>query len=400
MSGGTGHLRDEVQWLNFNISVAISFQLTLILNQGLQRHVVVAGAIAGLVARFVPYLSTSNSQLTSLPTPRFVIAPLDVLKIRLQLHPYARNPPANPSAHPNQPHKPAARPPTTFKTLTTILQTEGVRALWKGNIPAELLYISYSALQFSTYRSLSRLLTPPTTPLPPRLIPPATLTTFLCGALAGAAATTATYPLDLLRTRFAAQTHAGGGDGGGRVYASLPQAVREIVVAEKGVQGLFRGLPAALAQIVPYMGLFFAGYEGLRPGIAAVLRSRDGARDDAAQLQDPSDNKRLPSPTADALAGTLASIMAKSAVFPLDTVRKRLQVQGPHRARWAGGAVPEYAAHGGGVLGVLKSILRVEGAAGLYRGLAVSLLKAAPASAVTMWTYERVLAGLRAVDGG
>jgi solute carrier family 25 thiamine pyrophosphate transporter 19 len=27
----------------------------------------------------------------------------------------------------------------------------------------------------------------------------------------------------------------------------------------------------------------------------------------------------------------------------------------------------------------------------LYRGLTVSLIKAAPASAVTMWTYERAL---------
>jgi solute carrier family 25 thiamine pyrophosphate transporter 19 len=35
--------------------------------------------------------------------------------------------------------------------------------------------------------------------------------------------------------------------------------------------------------------------------------------------------------------------------------------------------------------------VRKEGARGLYRGLTVSLLKAAPASAVTMWTYERAL---------
>ena len=44
-----------------------------------------------------------------------------------------------------------------------------------------------------------------------------------------------------------------------------------------------------------------------------------------------------------------------------------------------------------GVLGTLKMIIRKEGTIGLYRGLSVSLVKAAPASAITMWTYERAL---------
>jgi solute carrier family 25 thiamine pyrophosphate transporter 19 len=50
--------------------------------------------------------------------------------------------------------------------------------------------------------------------------------------------------------------------------------------------------------------------------------------------------------------------------------------------------IPEYY---GGAVGALRTIVRNEGARGLYRGLTVSLLKAAPASAVTMWTYERAL---------
>jgi solute carrier family 25 thiamine pyrophosphate transporter 19 len=34
----------------------------------------------------------------------------------------------------------------------------------------------------------------------------------------------------------------------------------------------------------------------------------------------------------------------------------------------------------------------------MYRGLTVSLLKAAPASAVTMWTYERAMGLMLAFD--
>jgi solute carrier family 25 thiamine pyrophosphate transporter 19 len=39
----------------------------------------------------------------------------------------------------------------------------------------------------------------------------------------------------------------------------------------------------------------------------------------------------------------------------------------------------------------MRMIFVAEGVRGLYRGLVVSLVKAAPASAVTMWTYERAL---------
>jgi solute carrier family 25 thiamine pyrophosphate transporter 19 len=39
----------------------------------------------------------------------------------------------------------------------------------------------------------------------------------------------------------------------------------------------------------------------------------------------------------------------------------------------------------------MAMIYRTHGVRGLYRGLTVSLFKAAPASAVTMWTYERAL---------
>lgn len=189
---------------------------------------------------------------------------------------------------------------------------------------------------------------------------PGTAKSFISGAVAGTAATTATYPLDLLRTRFAAQ-------GTERVYDSLIASVRDITRHE-GPAGFFRGLNAAIGQIVPYMGLFFALYEGFKPALATV---------------------ELPLESGDAAAGIAASVLSKTAVFPLDTIRKRLQVQGPTRSKYVGGArIPVYEQ---GVVNTMKMILRKEGAVGLYRGLSVSLIKAAPSSAVTMYAYERAL---------
>ena len=120
------------------------------------------------------------------------------------------------------------------------------------------------------------------------------------------------------------------------------------------------------------MGLFFSAYETLRPPLA--------------QLE-------LPLGSGDAATGILASVIAKTGVFPLDLIRKRLQVQGPARDRFAGGMVPVYDK---GVWRVGREILNKEGWRGLYRGLGVGLLKAAPASAVTMWTYERAMKELQA----
>lgn len=214
--------------------------------------------------------------------------------------------------------------------------------------------MTYGAIQFTTYTTCTSLLP---------AVPPA-MAAFVAGATAGATATAATYPLDLLRTRFAAQ-------GSDKVYSSFIGSIRDIARSE-GARGFFQGIGAGVGQVVPYMGFFFAAYESLRPVMAPF---------------------NLPFGSGDATAGVLASVMAKTGVFPLDVIRKRLQVQGPTRTRFVPGkgyrAVADYA--GLGVWGTGKTIIRKEGWKGLYRGLAVGLVKSAPASAVTMWTYERAL---------
>ena len=192
---------------------------------------------------------------------------------------------------------------------------------------------------------------------------PSPIEFFVSGAVSGATATTLTYPLDLLRTRFAAQgTH--------KVYQTLLGSIQEIAQTE-GTRGFFRGLSAGIVQIVPYMGLFFSTYESLRLTFTPLS---------------------LPYGSGDATAGVLASVLAKSGIFPLDLIRKRLQVQGPTRRRFAGGMVPFY---GKGVWKTGIEIISKEGWRGLYQGLGVSLVKAAPASAITMWTYEKALRTLQ-----
>lgn len=302
-----------------------------------------------------------QSLLTKHPPSRFIIAPLDVVKIRLQLQSHSLS---DPLTHTRARGGPIYK--GTIPTIKTILENEGITGLWKGNVPAELMYICYSAIQFTTYRSMTQLL---------RYIQeqqgiqiPGAAESFISGASAGAAATAATYPLDLLRTRFAAQ----GNDD--RVYTSLRRAIA-MIGRDEGPHGFFRGLTPALWQIVPFMGMFFSVYEALRHPLSQT---------------------NLPFGGGSAVAGTMASIIAKTGVFPLDTVRKRIQVQGPTRSRYVHKNIPDYGRLG--TVGMIRTILKNEGMRGLYRGLTVSLLKAAPASAVTVWTYERVLKALISLD--
>jgi solute carrier family 25 (mitochondrial thiamine pyrophosphate transporter), member 19 len=262
---------------------------------------------------------------------RFVIAPLDVVKIRLQLQPHSLSDPLSCDGIKGPIYK------GVFSTLRSIVRQEGFRALWKGNIPAEVMYVTYGGIQFTTYRTISQA----QGLLPVR--PPPSLESFISGAGAGAVATTVTYPLDLLRTRFAAQ-------GSERIYTGLFSSLRDISQHE-GPSGFFRGLSAAVGQIVPYMGLFFMSYEFLHQYIGG---------------------KTLPFGSGDATAGIFASIFAKTAVFPLDLVRKRLQVQGPTRARYIHTNIPEY---NRGVIRALAMIWSKEGYRGWYRGLTVSLIK-------------------------
>lgn len=216
-----------------------------------------------------------------------------------------------------------------------------------------MMYVCYAAAQFTTYRNTTLFLR---TAFPDRL--PDAAESFIAGATSGAVATSLTYPLDLLRTRFAAQ-------GRHRVYSSLRSAIWTIK-RDEGFRGFFRGIGPGLGQIVPFMGLFFVTYESLRLSLEGL---------------------HMPWGSGEATAGMMASIMSKTAVFPLDLVRKRIQVQGPSRSHYVYNHIPEYRT----ARGAIRTILLTEGIRGLYKGLPISLIKAAPASAVTVWTYERSL---------
>jgi len=85
------------------------------------------------------------------------------------------------------------------------------------------------------------------------------IASIVSGSFAGLCATVSTYPLDLLRTRFAAQQQH-------QVYRGLLHAGMHIVERE-GIGGLYTGMTPTLIGIVPLMAIQFGSYEAFKQAI-------------------------------------------------------------------------------------------------------------------------------------
>ncbi|KAL1919675.1 uncharacterized protein VTP21DRAFT_1606 [Calcarisporiella thermophila] len=322
--------------------------------------------------------STVTSQLTGTEialcgatagvVSRLVIAPLDVLKIRLQLQTH-RNGIDLAFAKRLRGEIDTRKYRGIIHGLRVIVREEGIRALWKGNLCALYLYLSYGAIQFSSYKGIESLLDQFSEK---HISISPTVKSFLCGAMAGSIATAGTYPFDLLRTRFAMQ-------GERKVYAGMMQAFKEIYKHE-GIGGFYRGVVPSIIQIMPYMGLMFGSYDAFKRGFLWLERNNMWPESFHSM--------------EDATCGALSGLISKLGVFPVDVIRKRLQIQGPTRSNYILPNLPRYSKS---MIRCMRQIVRREGVLALYKGVTPGLIKAVPTSAVTFAVFGAMKNLLEAV---
>jgi solute carrier family 25 phosphate transporter 23/24/25/41 len=141
-------------------------------------------------------------------------------------------------------------------TLRLIWREEGVKGYFKGNGTNVMRIVPYVAVQFAAYEEYKKLLG-----IPDDVREQSPLKRLVAGGLAGITSVTATYPLDLVRTRLSAQ-----GEGPDRKYRNVRHAFRTILKEEGGIWSgcLYRGISPTLCGIAPYVGLNFAVYETLK----------------------------------------------------------------------------------------------------------------------------------------
>jgi solute carrier family 25 thiamine pyrophosphate transporter 19 len=267
---------------------------------------------------------------------RLCIAPLDVVKIRFQTQ-----------------YQPLASQVTAkYRTLrgavVQIAREEGLKALWAGNMMAECLWITYAAVQFGCFYEMKKRKAD------------SMLSDGMCGAVAGMVATIVSYPLDLIRTRFASQ-------GVPKIYKNWMDVVRD-VHSSRGLAGLYTGLFPTLLLIAPSVAVQFATYEMLN---------------DMSKKYGHNKGEGKHSTVVSGVLGCASGAAAKISVYPLDTVKKRLQVLGMNRSLSYGPI-----AHYRGTRHALYRIVQEEGVCALYRGLSPAIMKTAPATGITFACFE------------
>ncbi|CDK25701.1 unnamed protein product [Kuraishia capsulata CBS 1993] len=277
-----------------------------------------AGAFSGMVARMVT-------------------APLDIVKIRLQLQ--------------DRPAKGQQALPVKYKgilnTIVTIAKEEGgVRSLWKGNVPAEIMYILYGATQFTAYSTFNTALT--SFENAHSLQVPSSFHSLMIGSLSGTVGTAISYPFDVMRTRFAFNRS--------KKFLSFFGTISYIARTE-GIRGFFGGISPSLLAMAVSSGSTFCAYEFLSE-----------ATDKHAELS-------FLSPFCGLIAGTFS----KTVVFPLDLIRKRMQLTNNDAK----------------MTSLIRAVYTREGVLGFYHGLSPALIKSAPTTAVSIWMYQLAVATIQ-----
>lgn len=241
-----------------------------------------------------------------------------------------------------------------FPTLSKMWQEEGWRGMFRGNGLNCIRVVPYSAVQFCTYTSVKRALSP-------------TLVNewqgkVLAGMAGGIVSVAVTYPMDLVRTRLSIQT--------AQISLNLKRADRktppgmghllvQMYKTEGGITSLYRGLVPTTLGIAPYVGINFASYEYFKDN---WLRGNS------------------------MLAGAISGGLAQSMTYPFDILRRRFQV----KTLSQGCLGYSY----NGTWDALSQIVANEGWRGLYKGYVPHVAKVVPSMAASFWTFETVKGAL------
>lgn len=251
-----------------------------------------------------------------------------------------------------------------MRSLHYILKNEGPLGLYKGNAASVIRAVPYAALHFMMYEHYRRWMT---VSFPLNI--PGSAVELLAGSLAGGTAIMCTYPLDLARTRLAQQVSIGSCQmssntlqqaGHLTAYKGMTDVVSQ-VYKENGLRGLYRGVVPTLYGMLPYAGLKFYIYAKLKSAM-------------------PSDQQNCVSTKL--ACGAVAGLVGQTVIYPLDVVRRQMQVQNLSSTGLVMGPHYRNTLHG------LVYIARMQGWRQMFSGLGINHMKLVPSVAVGFAAYD------------
>ncbi|KAL2829297.1 mitochondrial carrier domain-containing protein [Aspergillus cavernicola] len=196
---------------------------------------------------------------------------------------------------------------------------------------------------------------------------------FIAGGMAGAVSRTATAPLDRLKVYLIAKTEststaiseAKGGapiKAAGRASKTLVDAVKELWRAG-GIRSLFAGNGLNVVKVMPESAIKFGAYESAKRAFA--------------RLEGHNDPKRL-QPTSQFLSGGFGGMVAQCFVYPLDTLKFRMQCE-----------IVEGGLKGNRLIAATaRKVWNKNGMFGFFRGLPLGLIGMFPYAAIDLSTFE------------
>ncbi|XP_050438793.1 mitochondrial thiamine pyrophosphate carrier-like [Adelges cooleyi] len=277
--------------------------------------------------------------------------PFDVVKIRFQLQ-----------VEPISKKSIISKYKTIPQAMYLISKEEGLKALWKGHLPGQLLSITYGLTQFvmfeKTYKYSLEINRNTSTNYDAH---------FISGVIASTTASIISYPFDVMRTRLVAQKS-------NQLYTNMRHTATSIYQTE-GIVPFYRGLLPTLLLSSIQGGLVFTFY--------SVFTN--------LLLTNTSTNKSQKNDNLNGLkqftSGFLSGILSKTCVYPLDISKKRLQLQDFVESRNSFGE--KFVCKG--LVNCIRNTIMKESFFGLFKGLAPSLLKAGFVTALNFTFYEQSL---------
>ncbi|XP_062006168.1 probable envelope ADP,ATP carrier protein, chloroplastic [Rosa rugosa] len=253
-----------------------------------------------------------------------VTAPLDRIKILMQTHGVRVG-------------QASAKKAIGFvEAVAMIGKEEGLKGYWKGNLPQVIRIIPYSAVQLFAYEAYKKFFTGKDGEL-------SLLGRLAAGACAGMTSTFVTYPLDVLRLRLAVEP-------GCRTMTEIALNM----LREEGFASFYYGLGPSLIGIAPYIAVNFCVFDLVKKSLPEEFQKKT---------------------EASLLTGLVSASLATLTCYPLDTVRRQMQMRGtPYKT----------------VLDAIPGIVARDGLIGLYRGFLPNALKTLPNSSIRLTSYDMV----------
>ncbi|KAF5026696.1 hypothetical protein F66182_1203 [Fusarium sp. NRRL 66182] len=274
---------------------------------------------------------------------------------------------------------------------------EGVTGLYRGHSATLLRIFPYAGIKFLAYEQIRAIIIPNKSHETP-------MRRLLSGSLAGVTSVFFTYPLEVIRVRLAFETKREGHSSLSsicrQIYneqpvqksaaARLPSAPApvsaaaeatastvEAIAPRTGLINFYRGFAPTVMGMLPYAGMSFLTHDT----VGDILRSPSLAKHTTLPKKaNHPEGKPAPLKSwAELTAGGIAGLISQTASYPLEVIRRRMQV---------GGAVGD-----GRRLRIGETagmIFRERGFPGFFVGLTIGYVKVFPMAAVAFFTYERM----------